>query len=565
VFSESKEGIGMGDQGRSLNPETRGDMSRTKPSDRLKARETLYEPWDQLSLIFEAIDEKVYVADPVTHEILYANPAKKSSFGADIVGQKCHKAFQGLEAPCEFCTNPLIFGENLGKTHIWEFQNRKTGNWLRCIDRAIPWSDGRMVRFEVAIDIHGRKVVEEALRTSEEKYRSLVEYINEVIYSIDKGCIVTYVSPAVEELTGYQPSQIVGRHFSDFIHGDDTERIVDRFDQALLGQQRPTEYRILTKSGQYRWVRTFSRPALEEGRAVGLRGILSDITEYKEMEVALRESEARYRMLVETMNEGFSITDENGIRTYANKRLGDMLGYKVEEIIGHSVMEFLDEKGRREWAREFKKRKKGDSSPYQMNLLRKDGETLPVIVSPRPVFDEKGVFQGSYSAITNIRDLKRTEKSLLEREKELKVKTTNLEEMNAALRVLLKQMGEDRRELEDKVRLNIEQMIHPYLERLKTAGLSERQKGHLSRLKSNLNEIMSPFTHKLLMEHPRLTPSELQIAYLIRQGKSSKEIADNLGLSFRTVETHRRNMRTKLGIKEKKTNLRSWLLTNHYT
>jgi DNA-binding CsgD family transcriptional regulator len=108
-------------------------------------------------------------------------------------------------------------------------------------------------------------------------------------------------------------------------------------------------------------------------------------------------------------------------------------------------------------------------------------------------------------------------------------------------------------------------MIYPYLERLKAAGMSERQRGHLGKLEANLNEIISPFTQKLMAGHPRLTPAELQIANLIRQGRSSKEIADDLGLSSRTVETHRRNMRNKLGIRGKKDNLRSYLLSRQYT
>lgn len=555
----------MAGKHKNVNPERRVGSSKRELAERLKAEETLKEPWDQLISIFDAIDEKVYVTDPETHEILYANPAKKSVFGQDIVGQKCHRAFQGLDEPCEFCTNHLIFGENLGKTKIWEFQNRKTGKWLRCIDRAIRWQDGRMVRFELAFGIHDRKVAEEAFRTSDKKYRSMVENIREVIYVTDKRGIVTYVSPAIESFTGFSPSEIVGRHFSHFIFKEDFERIVNRYDRALSGQRRPTQYRVLTKSGECRWVQTFTKPDREGDVTVGLQGVLSDITELKKAEAALQESEARYRVLVETMNEGFSITDENGIRTYANKRLCDMLGYEVDEIVGHPVKKLLDEEGRKVWAKEFEKRKKGDSRSYETNFIRKDGERVPTIVSPRPIIDDKGVFRGSYSAITDISNLKRTEKSLKEREKELKVKTVNLEEMNAALRVLLRRMEEDRRELEDKVRLNIQQMIQPYLERLRSGGMSERQKKHLETLQGNLPEILSPFTHNLLIDHPRLTPSELQIASLLRQGKSSKEIADELSLSARTIETHRRNMRTKLGINDKKTNLRSYLLSNQHT
>ena len=426
---------------RNSEQERRVDSSKRELVERLRAEETLNQPCEHLIPIFDAIDEKIYVADPITHDILYANPAMKKLFGEGVVGKKCHKIMQDLDEPCDFCTNPMIFGDNLGKPHIWEFRNRRSGKWRRCIDKAIQWTDGRMVRFEMAIDIHDRKLAEEALQASEQRYRALLE----------------------------------------------------------------------------------------------------------------------------TMNEGFRVIDEKGLITYANETLGAMLGYKADEMIGHPATEFLDEESRKVWAKEFEKRKKGDSNPYEINFVRKDGLRVPTIISPRPLLDDSGVFKGSYSAITDISDLKRTEKALKKREKELKVKTVNLGEMNAALRVLLKRMEEDRSELEDKVRLNIQQMIQPYLERLRAAGMGERQRKHLETLEANLQEILSPFTHNLLVDHPRLTTSELQIANLIRQGRSSKEIADGLNLSSRTVETHRRNMRTKLGIKDKKTNLRSYLLANQHT
>ena len=555
----------MAAKNKNPNPERRVDASKRQLVERLKAEQTLHEPWEQLLSIFDAIDEKVYVSDPETHEILYANPAKRKVFGQDIVGQKCHKAFQELDAPCEFCTNPMIFGENLGKTHIWDFQNRKTGNWLRCIDRAIRWWDGRMARFEMAIDIHDRRLADNALRASEENYRFLVENLREGIYTVDENGIITYVSPGAEFLLGYSRAEILGRDFSEFIFGEDVEYIKKEFEEAKANHLRPSEYRLKTKSGGFRWVRTFSKLIYKGGKVGGLQGVLLDITKYKETEVALRESEKRYRDILETMNEGFRVIDEKGFITYANVKLSEMLGYKADEMIGRPATEFLDEQSKKVWAREFEKRKKHESSRYEMTLVRKDGERVPAIVSPRPIFDEKGIFRGSYSAIIDIGNLKRTENTLKEREKDLKVKTANLEEVNAALRVLLRRMEEDKREMEDKVKLNVQQMIHPYLERLKAAGLSERQRGHLNKLEANLNEIMSPFTQKLLMEHPRLTPAELQIANLIRQGKSSKEIADDLGLSCRTVETHRRNMRNKLGIKDKKGNLRSHLLSHEYT
>ena len=115
--------------------------------------------------IFDEIDAPVYVANPETYEILYANKAIKRFFGKKLIGKKCYQAFQNLDKPCPFCTNKYIFGENLGKTYIWDFQNKHNGRWYHCIDRAIKWHDGRYVRFEIAIDITDRKRFEERLTT----------------------------------------------------------------------------------------------------------------------------------------------------------------------------------------------------------------------------------------------------------------------------------------------------------------------------------------------------------------------------------------------------------------
>ena len=289
------------------------------------------------------------------------------------------------------------------------------------------------------------------------------------------------------------------------------------------------------------------------------------IHDRKVAEEELRDSEQRFRDLVGTMNGAFSAVNESGVITYVNDAFAAILGYERHEIIGHPLLDLIDEEDRSVWETEFKRQRKGDPNPYQMTLIRKDGEKVPTIITPRPIFDENGVFGGSFAAITDISELKGIEKALWEKVKELKVRTTDLEEMNAALRVLLRRMEEDREAIENKVRLNVKQLIQPYLEKLNGEGLTDRQKKHLETLQANLQEILSPFTHKLLVDHPKLTPSELLIASLLRQGKSSKEIADELSLSFRTVDTHRRNMRTKLGIRNKKTRLKSYLVANQHT
>ncbi|MFC1655485.1 ATP-binding protein [Patescibacteria group bacterium] len=122
----------------------------------------------QFRTMYNSIDETIYVADPDTHELLYVNKATEDAFGA-VVGQKCYEAFHGKNTPCTFCTNNKIFGKNLGKTYIWESQNKKNKKWYKCLDRAIAWPNGKKVRYEMAIDITKQKVAEEEKKILEEQ------------------------------------------------------------------------------------------------------------------------------------------------------------------------------------------------------------------------------------------------------------------------------------------------------------------------------------------------------------------------------------------------------------
>jgi len=138
---------------------------------RKMAEQELEKERKQLLSIFEGIDEPIYVADPETYEILFANKTIKELFGEKIIGKKCYKVFQNLDEPCSFCTNDKILGKNYGKVYVWEFQNKINKRWYRCIDRAITWPDGRVVRMEIAIDITDRVKAEERVKEALEKER----------------------------------------------------------------------------------------------------------------------------------------------------------------------------------------------------------------------------------------------------------------------------------------------------------------------------------------------------------------------------------------------------------
>jgi DNA-binding CsgD family transcriptional regulator len=146
-----------------------------------------------------------------------------------------------------------------------------------------------------------------------------------------------------------------------------------------------------------------------------------------------------------------------------------------------------------------------------------------------------------------------------ERTRALEEKTRLLEETNTALKVLLEKRESDKLEIEKRVMVNIEQLINPYLEKLANSGLNSLQTAYLEILRAHLNEIVSPFTRNLSIRQWNLTPTQMQVAILVKQGRTTQEIAKLLDLSARTVEAHRRSIRVKFGLARKKTNLMTYL------
>ena len=151
------------------------------------------------------------------------------------------------------------------------------------------------------------------------------------------------------------------------------------------------------------------------------------------------------------------------------------------------------------------------------------------------------------------------ESKVQERTKELGAKTRRLEEFNAALSVLLKKREEDKTELEESILLNIKNLIVPYIEKLKKSRLGGEQLTYLTILESHMREITSPFTKKLSEKYFGLSPLEVQTLGLIREGKTTLEIAELMCVSENTVSSHRLHIRKKLGLRNKKINLRSYL------
>ena len=221
-----------------------------------------------------------------------------------LVNEKTLEIFDAKEAD--------LIGSNV--SGIWEDPNERD-EWLGEIRSRGMVSDyeigvvtiagahktlllsGLMITFEgqpcilsVHQDITEKKRAESELRISREKYRSLVENLNEILFVIDPTGVIQYLTPNIQTIIGYSAAELMGKHYTEFVHPDDQVERSTELQSLLSGRDRPSEYRILKKDGGFIWVQTRGRPVVEDGEVVGLQGILTDITRLKLMEEELREA-----------------------------------------------------------------------------------------------------------------------------------------------------------------------------------------------------------------------------------------------------------------------------------
>ena len=242
----------------------------------------------QLLSVYDGIDECIYVADPETYELLYVNKKLEKLFG-NVIGKKCYKVFQDSTSPCPFCTNKHILGEKLGETYIWNFQNKINKRWYHCIDRAVQWPDGRMVRCELAIDITDRKNMEEELRKNEQEFRLTFESAKDAIFwaNPDTGIIIR-CNKAAEDLLEKKRHEIIGSHQISLHPPEKSKCYIKMFKKHIRQKGAlDEEAEIITGTGRIKPVHITASVTSVAGRPI-VQGIFRDISERKQQEEELR-------------------------------------------------------------------------------------------------------------------------------------------------------------------------------------------------------------------------------------------------------------------------------------
>ncbi|MBM4312307.1 MAG: PAS domain S-box protein [Deltaproteobacteria bacterium] len=256
--------------------------------------------------------------------------------------------------------------------------------------------------------------------------------------------------------------------------------------------------------------------------------------------------------------------DTRGVYLGGNRAFGDFLGRKMEDIVGKTVRDIAPGDLASIYERADQELfQTGGVQTYEGSMMHADGTRHDVIFYKATLatfLNRNGSVGGLIGSLFDITDRKRAEETLIQREEELSIKTRNLQEVNTALKVLLKQREDDRSEMEENVLTNVKTTILPYLEKVKEGPLTRHQRASLEILEAQIKKIISPFLHRISQPFFDLTPQEVRVADFVKNGNTTKEIADILGISIKTVDYHRDNIRRKLGIKNHHTNLRSFLL-----
>jgi PAS domain S-box-containing protein len=384
--------------------------------------------------------------------------------------------------------------------------------------------------------------------------------------------VVMEVNERLCDMLGYSPEEILGKSARMFYPTDeDFEYVgIKKYKQIHEKGIGTIEIRMQRKDGSIIDVFLSSSPIDPKDLSMGVTFTVLDISLRKQSERKLQESEQKYRLLVESTPDWVWICDKEGRHIFSNKAVKQLLGYEVQEIIGipaFSLMHPEDRKQVQKWFKNAKKEKRG----WRGSVIRwkhKDKSIRYLETIAEPILDTNGSLTGFTGIDRDVTARKQSEEALQNAHNELKkramdleIKRKGLEELNTAMRVLLKKRDADKANMEENVLANVKKLIEPYFEKIKNTGLNDQQKGLLRIVESNLNEIISPFTQKVSLKYFKLTSTEIQVATQIRYGYTTKKIATLMNVSPRTIETHRKNIRRKIGLEGKKANLRSHLLS----
>jgi PAS domain S-box-containing protein len=453
----------------------------------------------------------------------------------------------------------------------------------------------------VNIDITKLKRAEQALRESELKFRAIAENIPGVVFSYDQTSdgrrSLVYVGSGVENLIGKELTRKLENDVDslfELIHPEDRPLV------AAAGQDSPEfdmpvdiEFRFRVGAGEYRWVRSISRAVKLTATRKRWHVVLFDVTDKvrakeslslaksqleervrertAELEAvnerlrkeikshlhttgALQQSEQSIRAVMDATSESIMLLDIDARILAINEAGARRFGFTPEQLLGRDIRTFMPlELARSRWAVRDEVLKTGKA----VHQIDQRGERTYDSWF-YPVTDSEGEVNGLAIFARDITDERRFEKNLKQLNLELQAQRVHLEQKNVALNELVRSVEEEKNTIKRQVQANVSRSILPLLSQL-AMRVTPELNDLVNLLRRSLEDISGSFTSTLETKFPQLTPRELDVCRMVRNGLHSKEIAGLLSVSLRSVEKFRQSIRRKLRLQGKKQNLQTFL------
>jgi PAS domain S-box-containing protein len=390
--------------------------------------------------------------------------------------------------------------------------------------------------------------------------RSLIENSFDVFKIIDRDGIIRFASPSVKRVMGYEPSDLEGTSVFSWIHPDDVDlaraALAEVIEHGELSEY--LELRDRHRDGTYRIIELAARSLLKDPSVRGVVLNYRDVTERKHWERALRQSEDRYQRAFHSSPDSITISLlSDGTFLEVNEGFERITGYSRDEILGRTSLDlgiWADPAARAEIAEILNR--DGIVRDYETVFCGKDG--VEVVGRLSAAIIELNGTECMLATVRDVTDQKEAEEKLRETTRQLQEDHESLREKNIALKQILDHIEEDKTAYRHELAANVETLIRPVIDRLR-AMEGRLVPTDVDALQTRLDSIIKDDINQFQNNLSKLTPRELDICELIRSGKTSKEIAEELGLSPETIHKHRQAIRRKLQIDHRGINLSSYL------
>jgi PAS domain S-box-containing protein len=306
---------------------------------------------------------------------------------------------------------------------------RKDGSiiWLEALSSKVEFQ-GQVALQGLFLDITESKKDRDILRESERRYRELANSLPESVFEADLSGKITFISQRAFEISGFSQEEFErGMNMLSFVVPQDQERAKENIRKALSGAKREDhEYTLYKKNGATHPAIVKTAPIISENKVTGLRGLVIDITDQKKADKALKESEEKYRLIVDLAHEGIVALDPNDNIIFVNPRITKSLGFSEDEMIGKSLFCFVPERGYAHATHYLNYSREGVGGEFELELNRSDGQIINALFSSSSIKDEAGKYVGNFAMVSDITARKKMEENLIQERENLENVTENI-------------------------------------------------------------------------------------------------------------------------------------------